>query len=243
MEVELCCQDGKSRAGVDFQQDGYWYRDLIAGSRHCTGSSHTIPLNTRSLCRISHASQEQCLPESTRNKKRDVSLYLFALAWNLYVSSFLKQTNIRVNSIARDTTYFDIMQNISKISALLLAIFLSPILVGIRGEFLENFNEVKRPILFVIGGEITAKFEYYGHCLAGRQAYVEVRRFQQFAQSIERTGRDRTNLIASTIKCACDNVDDLRHVTVGSVTREQIVDIRGGHDRQKQSPGWDSCRV
>lgn len=86
------------------------------------------------------------------------SRYIFELTWNLYVSCFLKSC---LNSI----TYFDVTQNISKISALLLAIFLSPILVGIRGEFLENFNEFKRPVLLVVGGEVTTEFEYHGECL------------------------------------------------------------------------------
>jgi len=68
---------------------------------------------------------------------------------------------LRVNSMHNITIYLDITQNISKISALLFAIFLSTILVRIRGEFLENFDQVERPILLVITGEITTEFEYH----------------------------------------------------------------------------------
>lgn len=113
------------------------------------------------------------------------SRYIFTLTDTIFLRlSFLEMDISRKQYI----TYFDVMQNISKISALLLAIFLSPILVGIRGEFLENFDEVKRPVLLVVGGEITTEFEYHGECLTRRQAYIEVWRFQQFAQSIERAG-------------------------------------------------------
>jgi len=38
-------------------------------------------------------------------------------------------------------------------------------------------------------------------------------------------------------KAHVGHADDLRHVTVGSAARQQIVDVRGGDDRQKQSPG------
>lgn len=60
------------------------------------------------------------------------------------------------------------MQNISEISTLLLAIFLGSVLIGVRGEFLENVNKIQRPVLLVVAGEVAAELEYHGQRLAGR---------------------------------------------------------------------------